>query len=104
MTTINYNIPLTLGAQNFAVDLGNGDYRFRLLYRDADEAGWCLDIDGPNEIAIHGIPLLVGVDLLWQYTYFGIPGQLFARRLNDGPEAFSYADMGRNIELLYVVP
>jgi hypothetical protein len=99
-----YNIPLAVGAQRLTVDLGDGDYRLRLLYRDADEAGWSLDLDGPRDIAIHGMPMLVGVDLLWQYAYFGIPGQLFVRRTNTGPEIFSYDDMGRNVQLLYVVP
>jgi hypothetical protein len=99
-----YNIPLSPGAQRFSVDLGDGDYRFRLIYRDADEAGWSMDIDGPRGIAIHGIPFVVGIDLLWQYRYFGVPGQLFAHRTDDGPEIVAYEDMGIAVQLVYVVP
>lgn len=96
-----FSIPLRTGSQRLTVDLGDGDYNFRFLYRKAPETGWSMDIDGPRGIAIHGVPLLLGTDLLWQFQYFQIPGQLFVRRLNEGSEVLSYDDMGRNIQLLF---
>lgn len=99
-----YEIPLSPGAQRFSADLGDGDYSFRFLYRDAPEAGWSMDLDGPRGVAIHGVPLLIGADLLAQYKYTGVPGALFVVRTNSGPEIIAYEDLGTNVKLLYVVP
>lgn len=96
-----WQIPLSAGAQRLSVDLGDGDYSIRLLYRDAPEAGWSMDLDGPGGVKIHGMPLLPGIDLLDQYKYFGIPGRIFVFRAGDGPETFSYADMPDGIQLFY---
>lgn len=69
-------IPLTPRAQKFAIQLAGVQYQMTLIWRNA--AGWVLDIANNDRTPlIQGIPLVAGADLLAQYRYLGIGGQLF---------------------------
>lgn len=49
----------------------------RIYYADIDMGGWFLDIaDGSANPLANGIPMLPGQDLLGQYKYLGMKGQL----------------------------
>lgn len=71
----SYEIPLVAGNQTFTVSLGEIEYRMRLVYRDAIDGGWVLDISDEEGAAILlGLPLVTGADLLAQHRHLGIGG------------------------------
>jgi hypothetical protein len=71
----SYEIPLVAGNQTFTVSLGEIEYRMRLVYRDAIDGGWVLDISDEEGTAILlGLPLVTGADLLAQHRHLGIGG------------------------------
>lgn len=75
--TTTLEIPLSADPQFFTIALGDTEYRLTVLYRDAADAGWTVDIatvDGAP--VVNGIPLVTGTDLLGQYGHLGIPGSL----------------------------
>ena len=54
-----WQIPLTEGAQRFSVSLGNNVFKLTLIYRDAPQGGWFLDMElADGSDAIFGIPLV----------------------------------------------
>lgn len=66
MTT--FEIPLTPEPQRFEVDLGGRAVRMTLRWKEVDEGGWSLDLDGDDGAPIiGGLPLVTGIDLLEQY-------------------------------------
>ncbi|KAA2237666.1 phage baseplate plug family protein [Salinarimonas soli] len=99
-----YEFPLTTGPQAFSLRLGDTEYRLRLTYRRAPEAGWILDIgraaDGVPLLS--GLPLVTGADLLAQHAHIGIPGSLYV--VTDGnPDAVpAFDDLGGRTRLLFV--
>lgn len=78
MTTIT-QIPIQQSVpQQFGVYLNKVRYVFRLFYVDTDEGGWELSIGDSNGNPLAcGIPLVTNCDLLEQYEYLGIGGQLY---------------------------
>lgn len=72
-----YEIPLSGANQSFAIQLGATNYVLTVLFRDATDAGWMLDIaDAEAAPIICGIPLVTGADLLAQYAHLGLGGSL----------------------------
>lgn len=95
-----YEIPLVAQAQSFSVQLDGVSYTMELMFHEAnagmDDApvgadtsspgavfdtnvldGWALDIsDDTGNPIVCGIPLIPGIDLLYQYQYLGIGGAL----------------------------
>ncbi len=71
------NIALSSEPQTFAVSLSGTEYQVTILYRDATEPAWTMDIalsDGTP--VVNGVPLVPADDLLAQYGYLGLPGAL----------------------------
>jgi hypothetical protein len=98
-----YEIPLRPGAQKFSVDFGT-IYVMRLVYRDAEEAGWTLDIlQQDEEPILCGIPLVTGADLLDQYAYLGFGVRLYVLTDGDPFAVPTYANLGTGAHL-YVEP
>ncbi|AJK46297.1 phage baseplate plug family protein [Burkholderia plantarii] len=94
MTTF-YEIPLAPTPQVFSITLSGVAYRLTVLYRDAAEAGWTLDMaHASGDPLINGIPLVTGVDLLGQYRHLGLGGRLWVQG-DDGPDELpSFDDLG----------
>lgn len=96
---MRYEIPLTTGAQEFSVSLGDYQYTMTLIYREADGGGWFLDMvraDGSG--AVYGIPIVIGPDLLAQHQYKGF-GHLYAS-IDGGAERIpTWDDMGSVLSL-----
>ena len=98
---MRYQIPLSEGAQSYAITLGDFTYQITIIYRGAEGGGWFMDIvraDGTD--AIYGIPLVLGVDLLEQYQYKDM-GHLFVEMDAGATRAPSYDDMGSTISLFW---
>ena len=100
-----YEIPLTPQAQTFQISLNSVAYKFTLQWRSKDGlGGWVLDIaDAANNPLLSGLPLVTGCDLLAQYAYVGIGGELWV--LTDGAplEIPTYANLGTLAHLYFVV-
>jgi len=103
-----YKIPLIVGTpQSLNVIFGVTEYRLRLLYRDAPEGGWTLDIidSVSNTELVCGIPLVTGTDLLRQYRHLGITGSLVAFTDSDPAETPpTFDNLGGSSNLYFVVP
>lgn len=105
MATI-YEIPLSPEPQRFNISLGDTEYQLRLSYQDATEAGWLLDIlnssDSPGTPIACGLPLVTGADLLGQYEYLGIPGELWVSTDGDPDAVPTFDNLGVGGRLFFV--
>lgn len=105
MATV-YEIPLSAANQTFSVTLGNAGYRLTVTYRDADEAGWLLDIaDAESGPVVSGVPLVTGADLLAPYSHLSIGGggKLYASTDGDEYAVPTFTNLG-TLAHLYWVP
>ena len=75
-----YEIPLTPVPQTFAIKLGGTQYSLT-VYWNTPAACWMLDIfDSTGTTAVlTGVALVTGVDLLGQFKYLNLGGQLTAQ-------------------------
>ncbi len=74
-------------------------------YANVPEGGWVLDIadvDG-NPIAF-GLPLVTGHDLLGQYAYLGIAGELVVQSDADIYAPPTFDNLGTESHLYFVTP
>jgi len=99
-----YEIPLSPTPQAFTIMLAGIEYRMRVVYADAPEGGWLLDINAQDgNPIVSGIPLVTGADLLEQYEYLGLGGGLWVA--TDGaPEAApTFGNLGNASRLFFEV-
>lgn len=98
-----FEIPLLPQAQSFQIPLSNKLYNLTLKYMDTPEGGWVLDIDDTQGVAlVHGVPLVTGADLLAQYAYLGIGGQLIVQT-DENPDAVPlYTNLGVNSRVYFI--
>lgn len=102
-----FEIPLVPRPQLFDVTLAGLNYEFRIVYADAPEGGWILDISSPGEHGNHiiaGIPLVVGVDLLSPYAYLLIGGALYVHNDAEPASVPTFDNLGVRTKLYFVTP
>lgn len=77
--TTGYEIPLSPQNQFFNIALNGTYYQLTTTWRaNSDVSGWFLDIaDAQGNPLVQGIAIVTGADLLEQYAYLGIGGQLW---------------------------
>jgi len=98
-------IPLSSTPQTFKITLGAVDYRMTLTYQNVDQGGWVLDIADSNNVPIVcGIPLVTGIDLLGQYSYYQFGGQLFVQTAHDPDATPTFDNLGTEALLFWVTP
>lgn len=75
-------IPINSPPQTFVIQLGSINYQMTIQYRNtltgaAAPGGWILDLSNQagNPI-IQGVPLITGTNLLEQFDYLGIGGDI----------------------------
>jgi predicted Zn-dependent protease with MMP-like domain len=91
----NFEIPLSPNAQTFVVSLSGTDYRLTVQWRDAEGAGWVVDIaDTSGNPIIQGIPLVTGVNLLDQYAYLGFTDVLWVQTTADPDAVPTFDNLG----------
>jgi hypothetical protein len=96
-------IPLFPRPQIVEVDLGAATVRLRLTWCSSDEGSWVMDIlDLNNVYLLSGIPLITGADLLSQFAYLGISGQLWCTTLGNSSIPPTFSNLGTEGKLLYV--
>lgn len=99
-----YEVPLNPQAETFTIALGGASYRLTLIYRDAVEGSWVLDIaDADGNMMVGGIPLVTGVDLLAQYGHLGFTGSLVVQTDHDPDAVPTFANLGSTGHLYFVV-
>ena len=98
-----FKIPLTSIPQRFAIDLSGKSYLMTSSYCWPLET-WVIDMaDGDTGASIFaGLPLVTGVNLLAQYAYLGIPGEMYV--LTDGNDLSppTLDNLGVECNLYYV--
>jgi len=101
MSTIT-EVPLSPTPQTFSIALVGVTYNFKVFWNEQNNS-WILNISDSNDNAIiSGIPLITGADLLAQYAYLGIGGQLVVQTDND-PDAIPTLDnLGENSHLYFI--
>lgn len=98
-----YEIPLDPRPQRFSIALAGTTYNLTVRYRNADEAGWTLDIADANKAAIvQGIPLVTGANLLAQYGHLGIGGRLWVQTTDDPDAVPTFDNLGDASKLYFV--
>lgn len=96
-------IPLLSTPQVFNITLAGVTYRMTLIWRDGDQGGWVLDIaDQDSNPIVCGIPLITGADLLAQYGYLGIGGQLVVQTDHDVNTVPTFENLGDTSHLYFV--
>ncbi len=96
-------IPLTPEPQSFRVQLVGVFYSMIVRWNVRSEC-WVLDIADASDLPlISGIPLITGTDLLGQYKYVGIGGQLIVQSDNDTNAVPTYKNLG-TLGHLYFIP
>jgi hypothetical protein len=122
-----YEMPLIAQAQTFSIQLAGVTYTMRLMFHEANAGisgapvgvdtleqnvvvdtnvldGWVLDIsNSTGEPIAFGLPLIPGIDLLYQYQYLGIGGALMV--IVDGnPDGVpDYSSLGDTSHLYFLV-
>ena len=98
-----YEIPLSSTDQIFQIPLGGVTYTLTSKWC-APMLAWTLDIADANGVAlVSGIPLVTGVDLLEQYQYLGIAGQLVAQTDGDTFAVPTQSNLGVSGRLYFVI-
>jgi hypothetical protein len=99
-----FEIPLTGVSQRFGITLANVRYILTVRW-NSKVSSWFLDIaDSGNIPVLSGIPLVTGVDLLEQFEYLGLGGQLFVQTDGDAQAIPTYENLGTSSHLYFVVP
>ena len=100
MTTRMFPIPLDPTPQSFDITLAGRPLRLTVRWFDALEGGWVLDIQEQDatRFLVAGIPLVAGADLLEQYAYLNLGGQLWLT--GDIPPTL--ANLGGAVQLVFI--
>lgn len=104
MATVNvaHEIPLTPTPQRFSISLGGVTYQLRSVWNPLAQA-WVVDIaDSSGQPIVSGIPLVCGANLLEQFDYLGIGGELIAQSDNDPNVPPTFNSLGSTGHLYFV--
>jgi hypothetical protein len=126
VTRTYYEIPTVASPQTFSIQLLGVTYNMRLNYHSTnagflnapvgitsdfgtfidtnDMSSWVLDInDSDNNPIACGIPLITGIDLLYQYQYLNIGGSLVASTDGSVTAPPTFGNLGTSGHLYFVV-
>ena len=96
----SFIIPLSPTPQTFTIALGGADYRLTFTYQNCDMGGWVMDIATVDGLVMAGgIPLVTGADLLQQYAFMGMGGQLVVESLDEAVPSFE--NLGSSVNLVW---
>ena len=98
-----YEIPLSANPQTLSVNLAGAYYNLTVKW-NAQNTSWVLDIaDSNNNPLVQGIALVTGADLLEQYAYLGIGGQLQVQTDSDTFAVPTIDNLGTDSHLYFIV-
>jgi len=100
-----FEIPLSPNQQKFFITLSGITYQLVFKWNnDPYSGGWVLDIYDVNQnLILGGEPLVTGCDLLAQYAYLGIVGQLIVETDHDVDAVPTFDNLGVNSHLFYLI-
>lgn len=102
MSVAVFEIPLQPTPQKINVLLGLVSYNLTVVWRDADQGGWFLDIaDVSDNPILRGLPLITGADLLAQYKYLDFGGKLVVQSDSNPDNTPTFADLGSTSHLYW---
>ena len=97
-------VPLQPTNQTLSVVLNGVAYTLRVLWNTV--AGyWVMDMydsTGINPVLL-GVPLVTGCDLLQQFDYLGIGGELWVQTSNDPYAPPTFTNLGVTSQLFYLL-
>jgi hypothetical protein len=95
-------IPLTNDPfKTFQIELDGNDYQFKIRWNDTDQS-WFLDLVGvTNGIALYGLKLISGVNILGPHGFASL-GELYIADFEDRQTDPTLDDLGDRYKLLYV--
>lgn len=97
-----FEIPLINNPQTFPISLSGLSYQL-LVYWCWPAQCWMLDIyDRSLNPILLGTPLVTGADLLAQYRYLGIPGELVVQTDSDTLELPTFTNLGAGSHLYFI--
>lgn len=97
-----YEIPLTAAPQYFQIPLGGVVYTITVYWCEPAHT-WVFDLaDGDRKPILSGIPMVTGVDLLYQHKHLGIAGKLVVQ--TDGPADLppTFANLGAACRFYFI--
>lgn len=97
--------PLRPEAQQMTIELASVLYTVRFGWCDTPDGGWFMDL-GTYEGAplIQGLPLTAGEDVLQQFAYLGIGGEIRVETDGNSLVEPTYGDLGSNGKVLFIAP
>lgn len=95
-------IPLQPTPQKLGVTLNGVDYQLLVVWNDQNQS-WVMDImdSGSNPIAM-GLPLVTANDLLEQFEYLGINGQMLVQTDFNTTQVPTFFNLGQTAHLYFV--
>lgn|SRR3954467_415544 len=103
MTKRAFELPVQPFPVIFEVAARDIVHEIRTQYRETPEGGWIVDIfDADKNPKVMGIPLVVGLDLLYQYNHLNLGFALVVLCLH-GRTTPTYESLGREDRLLMVM-
>lgn len=127
MATLTYfEIPTVATPQSFTINIAGISYNLTIMYHNVYAGfasaptgvstnngsnidtnvigGWVLDIaDNNNNPIVCGIPLVTGIDLLYQYQYLGFGGSLVVATDGNPVIPPTFDNLGTDSHLYFVV-
>lgn len=96
-------IPLRSGGQRFSISLAGTTYNMRVMWNDAEEGGYTLDIgDATGTIIVAGIAMVTGANLLAQYNHLDFGGALYVTTDRNTGDVPVYSGLGTTSQLYFV--
>lgn len=100
-----YEFPLRPEMQMIQVVLGDTEYRVRFGWCASPDGGWFIDIADVNGAPIiQGLALTAGENVLQQFDYLGIAGEIRVQTDGDDLTEPTYANLGSSGKVLFVTP
>lgn len=98
-----YEFPLRPEAQQIRIQLGDVDYVVRFGWGDTADGGWFIDIADADAVPIlRGLALTAGENVLQQFDYLGIAGEIRVQTDGDDLVEPTYANLGSNGKVLFI--
>ncbi len=97
-----FEIPLISQNQTLSIILGGVTYDLTVTWNPSMST-WVIDIRDINDNDILlGIPMVTGIDLLAQYEYIGIDGNLIVQTDFNPNEQPTFTDLGSTSHLYFI--
>ena len=100
-----YEFPLRPEAQQIRIQLGTVEYIVRFGWGDTADGGWFIDISDAEAVPLlRGLALTAGENVLQQFDYLGIAGEIRVQTDGDDLVEPTYANLGSNGKVLFITP